>query len=195
VDAGDICINGLGPSQLPFAVDKYFVASGWMQPALIHQDTSCTYPPTQVGDGSAPPGDAAVDAAPGVPPFPDTKCWTVTYTPTAPSDWAGVDWQFPFNNWGLTVGLVIPPGATKVSFVAWGDVGGETVSFNVGYGPGSTDQFGVSTGNRLLTTDPTPYSIDITGIAYTCHSVRMGFGWIAGGGTAITFHIANMRWE
>ena len=51
-------------------------------------------------------------------------------------NWAGVDWQYPFNNWGSGDGLVIPAGATQVSFVAWGDVG-RKVSFNVGYGPTS----------------------------------------------------------
>ena len=206
LDAGDPCVVGTGPPQLPFAVDKYFVASGWMQPALIHQDTTCAYPPVPApaSDGGAA-SDAAVDAAPAsdggaarsdaAPPFPDTKCWTVTYTPMLASDWAGVDWQFPVNNWGTGDGLVIPPGATKVSLVAWGDVGNEKVSFNVGYGAGSTDRFGATSGDRFLTTDPTPISIDMTGIAYTCHGVRMGFGWIAAGGTAITFHFANVRWE
>lgn len=82
-----------------------------------------------------------------------------------------------------------------MSFVAWGDVGGERVSFNVGYGPSSTDGFGVSLADSLLTTTPTAYAIDITGIAYTCSCVRMGFGWISAGGATITFHVADVRWE
>jgi hypothetical protein len=128
-------------------------------------------------------------------PLPDSKCWTITYTPTGPGDWAGVDWQYPTNNWGSGDGLVIPAGATQVSFVAWGDVGGEKVSFNVGYGSGSSDQFGVSSGDRFLTTEPLRFSIDLSGIAYTCSSVRMGFGWVAAGGTTFTFHVADVRWE
>jgi len=189
-DAGDPCVVGTGPTQLPFAVDKYFIASGWMQASLIHQDTSCTYPSPPIADGGSSWDEGGVDAR----PLPDSKCWTITYTPTGPSDWAGVDWQYPANNWGTADGLVIPPGATRVTFVAWGDAGGEKVSFNVGYGPTSTDRFGASAADRLLTTLPTPFSIDVAGI-YTCHSVRMGFGWIAGGGTTITFHIADIRWE
>jgi hypothetical protein len=175
---------------LPFAVDQFFIASGWMQATLIHQDTTCTYPPTGGADAST-----SVDASPDVSSTPGSKCWTITYTPVTAADWAGVDWQFPANNWGTGDGLVIPAGATKVTFVAWGDVGGEKVSFNVGYGPASTDGFGATLPDKLLTTTPTTYSIDITGIMYTCTSVRMGFGWIAAGGATITFHIADMRWE
>jgi hypothetical protein len=173
-----------------------------MQPALIHQDTTCTYPPTATGDGGPLAADASLDqsapvaaATDAAPPLADSKCWTVTYTPTGPGDWAGVDWQYPGNNWGGSNGLVIPAGATRVTFVAWGDVGTEKVSFNVGYGLGSPDGFGASAPDRYLTTVPTPYSIDITGVTYTCSSVRMGFGWVAGGGTAQTFHIADIRWE
>jgi hypothetical protein len=194
---GQPCVisGGNVPSKLPFAVDQYFVASGWMQPALIHQDTTCTYPPTGTGDAGTDASTIVDASTQDVTAFPGTKCWTITYTPVTASDWAGVDWQFPSNNWGASDGLVIPPGATKVTFVAWGDVGGEKVSFNVGYGATSTDGFGATLPDRFLTTTPTTYSVDITGVMYTCTSVRMGFGWIAAGGTAVTFHIADMRWE
>jgi hypothetical protein len=203
---GQPCVIGGDPRpmSLPFAMDQYFVSSGWMQPALIQQATTCAYPPGPLVADDAGASDASgVDAAsppdassmPPRPALPGTKCWSITYTPLLAADWAGVDWQYPANNWGTGDGLVIPPGATKVSLVAWGDVGGEKVSFNVGYGPTSTDGFGASLADRFLTTTPTPYAIDITGIAYTCTSVRMGFGWIAAGGTKITFHIADIRWE
>jgi hypothetical protein len=205
---------------LPFAVDRYFIASGWMQPDLIHQDTTCAFPVPYVppaddggpSEGGADAGvadvsvtdasvtDAGAPADAAMPPrdasvLPGSKCWTITYTPLTPADWAGVDWQYPVNNWGASDGLVIPPGATKVTLVAWGDVGGEKVSFNVGYGPNSTDTFGAGLADQFLTTTPTKYSIDLGGVAYTCPSVRMGFGWVAGGGTQITFHIADIRWE
>jgi len=203
LDAGEPCVIGTEPkpTSLPFAVDQFFTASGWMQALLIHQDTSCAYPPSG-GDAGSPAVEAGTDASladvgasPTRVPLPGSHCWTITYTPATPSDWAGVDWQFPANNWGTSDGLVIPPGATTVSFVAWGDVGGERVSFNVGYGPSSNDHFGASLSDRFLTTTPTAYAIDITGIAYTCSSVRMGFGWISAGGATMTFHVADIRWE
>ena len=200
-DAGPPCVTGTGPTSLPFAVDQYFVASGWMQATLIHQDAICIYPPILDGgrDGGA---DVVIDRDGSsmsdrgtVPPLPGSKCWTITYAPTSPTDWAGVDWQYPINNWGASPGLVIPPGAARVSFVAWGDAGGETLSFNVGYGPATSDAFSASLDNQLLTTTPTRFAVDISGIAYTCNSVRMGFGWVARGGATITFHIADVRWE
>lgn len=191
---GQPCVVGTGPA-LPFAVDQYFLASGWMQPQFIHQDTTCVYPSSagpETGDAGAvdastPTGDSSA--------LPGSKCWTITYTPTTPADWAGVDWQYPLNNWGESDGLVIAPGASKVSLVAWGDVGGERVSFNIGYGLGSNDRFGASLPDQLLTTTPAKYSIDLTGIGYTCSSVRMGFGWVATGGTTMTFHLADIRWD
>jgi hypothetical protein len=178
-----------------------------MQAPLIQQGTGCSYPPSAdagssvadaAADGDATPGDAAgarPDAAPLRAPLSGSKCWTITYTPVTSTDWAGVDWQYPANNWGAIDGLVIPAGAKKVSLVAWGEAGGEKVSFNVGYGAASNDRFTVSSGDRFLTTTPTVYAVDVTGIPYTCSSVRMGFGWIAAGGTTITFHLADIRWE
>src|SRR6185436_4410367 len=110
-----------------------------------------------VADGGTVDAHGAADApittaSDASPPLADAKCWTVTYTPTGPGDWAGGDWQYPVNNWGDGAGLVIPAGATQVSLVAWGDAGGEKVSFNVGYGPSSNDRFGATTGDRFLTT-------------------------------------------
>jgi len=198
-DGAQPCVTGTGPTSLPFAVDQYFVASGWMQAPLIRQDATCTYPVTADGGRD---GSSDADAATDVPndrgtaaPLPGSKCWTVTYTPTASTDWAGVDWQFPTNNWGSSPGLVIPPGAARVSVVAWGETGNERVTFQAGYGATSTDRFGASLADQTLTTSPTTYGVDLSGIAYTCNSVRMGFGWTAAGGAAMTFHIADIRWE
>ena len=209
-DTGQPCVTGPGPANLPFAVDQYFVASGWMQAALIRQEASCVYPPAadagatvdggrdaSVGADSATVSDAPNDRDEGSPrpPLPGSKCWTITYAPVAATDWAGVDWQYPIDNWGPSPGLVIPPGATRVSLVAWGAIGNEKVSFQIGYGPASPDGFGVSLTDQVLTQSPTRYAIDLSGIAYTCSSVRMGFGWVAAGGTSMTFHIADIRWE
>jgi hypothetical protein len=210
-DTGQPCVVGPGPASLPFAVDQYFVSSGWMQAALIHQEASCFYPAdagSTVDAGRDASGTDSATAADGstgrdgsssdantVPPLPGSKCWTIRYTPASATDWAGVNWQYPIDNWGASPGLVIPPGATRVSLVAWGDTGTERVTFQVGYGPASADGFVVSLSQQLLTPMPTRYAIDLGAIAYTCNSVRMGFGWLAEGGTAMTFRLADIKWE
>jgi hypothetical protein len=211
VDAPVACLMGTGPASLPFAVDDYFIASGWMGsfppadgggPPLIQQTSPCV----QSGDGGSDGGSK--DAGSSEAGFTDAggapggKCWTVTYTPTHITDWAGVDWQYPALNWDappLQPGRIIPAGATKVTFYAWGESGTEIVDFNVGYGAASNDRFGASLKNQTLTKTRTLYSIDLTsalnGIDYTCSSVRMGFGWVTSGGTPATFHIDTIQWQ
>jgi hypothetical protein len=177
-----VCVTGTGPASLPFAVDQYFIASGWMQAPLITQTPTCTRPGADPGDA----GDGGAASA--------AKCWAITYTPAKMTDWAGVDWQYPANNWGTMPGRVIPAGATKVSFYAWGAKGGEKVGFNVGYGVTSPDGFG-ATLNQVLTTTPTQYSISLAGLQYTCNSARMGFGWTTSGGSPVSFFIDSVVWE
>jgi hypothetical protein len=209
------CVQGTGPSSLPFAVDEFFTASGWMgDVTAIAMDGSCGASP----DASAPDAGGGLDArTPDAAPsdagpsdtstsdagtrdagtrIPTAKCWAVTYTPAdGGQGWAGVDWQFPANNWGTMNGRVIPRGAKRVRFYAWGVAGGEAVSFNVGYGFTSPDQFGITLANQLLTTTPTAYELDLTGIEYTCPSARMGFGWTTSGTSPIKFYIDDVEWQ
>jgi hypothetical protein len=175
------CVTGAtGPTAFPFAVDEFFTASGWMGDfSGISLTSACTHP--------ASAGPALARA----------KCWDVKYTPSADGgpSWAGVDWQFPKDNWGTVDGLAIPAGATKVEFVAWGDTGTEVVHFAVGYGPGSLDNFQAKLMSQTLTTAPARYAVDMTGQQYTCSSVRMGFGWIVSAAAAMSFHISDIEWK
>jgi hypothetical protein len=95
----------------------------------------------------------------------------------------------------MMVGRIIPRGAKRVRFLAWGAAGGEVVSFNVGYGFLSPDQFGVTLANQILTTVPAAYELDLTGIEYTCQSVRMGFGWTTAGALPLKFYIDDIEWQ
>ena len=204
------CVQGTGPTSFPFAVDEFFIASGWMGDiAAIQMVATCGADAgTDAGSSDARPPDAGpTDASRpdlGTTPdsgtrLPNAKCWTVSYTPTASEagtqGWAGVDWQFPANNWGTMNGRVIPRGAKRIRLLAWGAVGGEVVSFNVGYGFASPDLFGVTLANQILTTTPTAYELDLTGIEYTCPSVRMGFGWTTAGTTPVKFYIDDIQWQ
>jgi len=176
-------VGGPGPGSLPFAVDAWFLSTGYMGDyTWIQMDNSC------VNSGRS--GPAAAGA----------KCWHILFTPPAAGavGWAGVDWQYPANNWDQATapmaGVVIPPGATRITFYAWGKAG-DAVSFNAGYGVVSDDGFGVSLGPITLTATPTLYSIDLTGVSYTCPSVRMGFGWALAGPAPTEFFIDDIEWR
>ncbi|HMI84290.1 MAG TPA: hypothetical protein VK550_09365 [Polyangiaceae bacterium] len=204
-----VCVQGTGPTALPFAVDEFFTPTGWMGDitAIQMDGTSCG-PVADAGASDAGASDARAPDAGADARGPDAgtsdagtriptaKCWTVTYTPgDGGQGWAGVDWQFPNNNWGPMIGRVIPRGAKHVRFYAWGDTGAEVVSFNVGYGFTSPDTFGMTLANQILTTTPTAYEIDLTGIDYTCPSVRMGFGWTTAGTVPVKFHVDDVEWQ
>jgi hypothetical protein len=168
IDAGD------GPTVLPFAVDDWYGPSGYM------------------GDGASPGG--ITDQTVCLSPRPDTwigHCHRFTWTPGTVK-WAGVYWQFPDGNWGEKMGLVVPPGATKVSFQAWGMVGGEKVSFVTGMK--AVDGFELKKDMAVLTTTPQQFSIDLAGTSYS--RVVGGFGWTAADSTVpVTFNIDDIRWE
>jgi len=173
------------PSPLPFVVDSLFVASGYMgdgaSPGAITQDDNMTCV------ASRPMGAVG-------------HCHKFTYTPVTPdagAGWGGVYWQYPVNNWGAMPGKRIAQGATKITFVASGAKGGETVKFIAGgiTGMANNDTLNVNL-SVVLTTTPTPYIIDLT--AQTYDAVLGGFGWVIdgmGSTTPITFTVDNIRWE
>ncbi len=165
-----------GPSTLPFAVDDWYGPSGYM------------------GDGESPGG--IVDQTVCLEPRPATwkgHCHQFTWKPGTVK-WAGVYWQFPDGNWGTgsALGLEIPAGATKVTFQAWGKVGGEKVSFVVGMK--AVDHFEAKLENVLLTATPTEYTIDLAGASYG--RVIGGFCWTAADSTVpVTFNVDDIRWQ
>ena len=112
---------------LPLAVDDWFGPSGYMgdgEDDLI-EDTACA---------------ARMSGALG-------QCHRFEWTGGA-KGWAGVFWQFPDGNWGTAEGLAVPAGATVVRFDAWGEFGGEVVTF--GAGMGDVDGFGEKVIGALL---------------------------------------------
>lgn len=128
------------------------------------------------------------------PRAPDAQgtCHRIMWTPTPASPgWAGVFWQYPENNWGSLPGLAIEPGATEISFLAWGDVGGEVVGFGAGYA--MEDGFAASTGDKTLTTAPTRFSLDLSGAAYM--DVAGAFSWSAASSSGLTFYIDDIQWK
>ena len=171
VDAADTtAVDTSTPAvTLPFALDDYFIPSGYMgNDAGIDASGTC---PTRAGDEG------------GV-------CHAFTFTPGASDPvWGGVFWQYPENNWGDLPGLEVPAGVTGITFWAWGAVGGEVVAFGSGYGADS-DGYAEDTGAITLTTTPTQYTLDLTGITYT--DIAGGFSWTSPGAATITFYVDDI---
>lgn len=117
--------------------------------------------------------------------------------------YAGVFWQHGTGNWGDNPGLNAAPGATKVTFRAWGAVGGEVVSFSVGGLCGATVRckdtvcLGDEGGSKLtLTTTPTDYAVSLKGMTYP-NGISGGFVWSAatlGLNQKVTFFVDNIQW-
>jgi hypothetical protein len=174
---------------LPFAVDTEFVTSGYMG------DGETTGPvvmvPSKAGDDTTCSGNRSSSSAVGA-------CHSVVYTPVANGKGgAGVYWQFPANNWGDKPGYALPLGATKVSFMAKGNKGGEIVKFFAGGETGKANQDTVNASIQpTLTADWAPYSLDLAGQSYT--QVLGGFGWWMNATDAATsgsFFIDDIQWE
>lgn len=100
-------------------------------------------------------------------PFSGDSCMRVEYRNNSGTRWAGVYWQEPANNWGTVADAGYNlQGATKLTFWARGDKGGEIVNeFKVG-GISSgefIDSDSASVGPIELTTEWKKYEIDLRG--------------------------------
>ena len=144
------------PTEFPITVDDFWSPTGYM------------------GDGEV--GGIAPTSCMRRAENAAGACHRFDWTPVSEDEggkgWAGVYWQYPPDNWGeanddgeTLPGLEIPAGAQSIRFVAWGDVGGEVVSFASGLG--MVDGFSVSI-KDVVRTDPQEYVIDLRGQTYHC---------------------------
>jgi Glycosyl hydrolases family 2, TIM barrel domain len=109
----------------------------------------------------------------------------------------GIVWQSPANDWGDAPGGKNLTGATKLTFWARGDTGGESVNFSLGV-IGKDRPFHDSDSAALkdvvLTKDWQQYTIDLTGKDLTC--IKTGFVWVVGAkGKPVTFYLDDIRYE
>jgi len=109
-----------------------------------------------------------------------------------------VYWQYPANNWGAQPGYAIPSGATRATFKAKGQDGGERVKFQVGgIGNGSTRHRDTlhASAEVTLTSSWKSYSVSFAGQSY--QEVLGGFGWTmtAGGSHGGGFSVDDIRWR
>ena len=112
-------------------------------------------------------------------------------------DWGGVIWQSPANDWGDKPGGLDLTGATKLTFWARGDRGGEVVTFLVGIIKNDKPFFDTAQEklDRVKLTDQwQQYTIDLKG--KDLKRIKSGFGWTAAStGQPITFYLDDIRYE
>jgi len=133
-------------------------------------------------------------------PHSGTTCIKVTYLAKGSryANWAGVMWQFPPNNCGeYDAGLNLT-GATKLTFWARGEEGGEVIdAFWFGGTQGSYPDSGSGgISNIVLKPEWTEYEIDLTG--YDLHYMTGLFGWAAcrfANPDGYTMYLDDIRYE
>jgi hypothetical protein len=181
-------IHVIGPPTLPLAVTDEYTLTGYFSELGGGDQWSALYESSTPGACPTRAGDALGD------------CLAVTYDRDPDGDgtgpaWSGYYWLGP-GGWGAGTGFAMPPGATRVSFWAWGESGGEVFEFKAGCG-GCQDAFELSTGDVILDTTPTEYIIDLSGQpAYG--DVVGAFAWATDSapiGASQTFYVDDLAWE
>jgi len=163
------------------SLDNHFIPSGWM------------------------PATASLDLKMNVAwqdnPFSGDSCVRIEYANNSGTRWAGMYWQHPANNWGNTpdAGFDLQ-GATKLTFWARGEKGGEVVNeFKVGgiVSGEYIDSDSVSIGPIQLSQEWQKYEIDLRGrdLSY----IIGGFCWATNidvnDPEGIVFYVDDIRYE
>lgn len=168
----------------PFELSRFYYPSGWM------------------GDGISTNGEESryiiLNDQYTENPHSKPICIRITYLP-GPKKWAGIYWQTPANNWGERPGRTIN-GASKITFWARGESGGELVEFKAGgiYNVESPykDSFEVSIGVIKLTSKWEKYEIDLSKSdlssvigAFACSVAK------SGNPNGLTFYLDDIQCE
>lgn len=131
-------------SSLPFKLETQFVPSGWM------------------GDGEQGTTYLSLSSVTNNVNGVDKVVTRIEYRP-GPEGWAGIYWLYPDGNWGSKPGKSLV-GASKITFLARGENGGEIVEFKSGgvRAEQYKDTLEVSIGKVSLSSSWQPYSIEIS---------------------------------
>jgi hypothetical protein len=107
--------------------------------------------------------------------------------------WAGVVWQNPANDWGEKPGGYDLSTASKLTFWARGEKGGETVTFGLGViGDDKPYPDTASIEKSMTLTDQwRQYTIDVTGNDLS--RIKTGFMWVAEGSTS--FYLDDVQYQ
>jgi len=132
--------------------------------------------------------------------YSGATCIRIEYRPnvTQGARWAGIYWQSPANNWGDKKGGYDLTGATKLTFWAKGEKGGERVEeFKMGGISGAYADTDIAfVGPLVLTKKWKQYEIDLTGkdVSY----ISGGFCWstnLDANPDGCTFYLDDIRYE
>ncbi len=160
------------------SISNHYIASGWM------------------GDYS----DIKLDVGSGDDPYFGLTCIKIDYLNQVSQGarWAGIYWQNPANNWGSMDGGFDLSKATKLTFWARGQKGGERIEeLKIGGIMGEhSDSDSAGIGPVVLTKEWKQYTIDLTGkdLSY----ILGGFAWstnIDVNPEGITFYLDEIRYE
>ncbi len=185
--AADVNLKPEGRKQesMPFyvfadrsSINNHFIPSGWM------------------GDW----GDIKYDAASKEDPYLGDTCIKIIYNGKAAQGarWAGIYWQNPANNWGTVDAGFDLSKATKLTFWARGEKGGERIEeFKVGGIMGEySDSDTATIGPVILNKEWTQYTIDLKGkdMSY----IIGGFCWATNidvNPDGATFYLDEIKYE
>lgn len=170
------------PLPVPFAVSDHYSPDGFF------------------GDGETRGAVDLTKECPPRAPGATGDCYTVTYRPGA-KGFAGVVWQYPHNNWGFWPGHAIAPGAARITLLARGGRGGETITFGGGQRDSPNahrDSFKLDEVTVGLQPQWTRHEIPFGGESYLGPSGVIGpflFSLAAGTGREpIVIHLDDIRW-
>jgi len=160
------------------SLDNHFIPSGWMPPTAPQDVKLDLYNKNNVHSGQT--------------------CIKIDYKDNSGTRWAGIYWQNPANNWGSKDGGINLSGATKLTFWARGEKGGERIEeFKVGGIMGQySDSDSASLSPVVLTNEWKQYTIDLRG--KDLYYIIGGFAWATNvdvNPEGVTFYLDDIRYE
>ena len=185
--------GGAATANVPVRVDAAPAGAPAALPLVIQHDdrAGSPYSPSAwMGNKGA----VTLDTGCREDPHAGAHCVKVTYA--APDGWAAVAWRHPDGDWGAEPGGYDLTGATKLSFWARGERGGEVVELGVG-GVGMDAAYPDSadvSADFTLTDEWKRYELDLSGADLA--RLKTGFKWVVEGrGRPVTFYLDEMTIE
>jgi len=171
------------PLSLPLVVSDYYSPDGFF------------------GDGETRHSLELERSCPARPPGAAGDCYTLTYRPGA-RRFAGIFWQYPHNNWGFWPGHSIQPGASRITFQARGQRGGEPLKVNAGQKDSANqhkDSFQLEELSVPLATEWRGYELPLQDADYRGPSGVIGAFMIALAATdddaPVVVYLDDIRWR